>query len=69
MKKGDKHADMGNDEDGFGREDVFEGGEMGVRIGPKEFVCGVELGEENVLAITVETCFRMPRKKWRRKAR
>lgn len=49
------YADMVNDGDGFGKENIVSREAMGVKIGPKKCVCGSEVGEENVLAIMDET--------------
>lgn len=45
-------ATMGDDEDGLGREKITERNELKVRTGAKAFVCGDEVGEENVFTVT-----------------
>lgn len=42
------HADMRNDGDSFGKEEIVEGGEVGVKTSAKEFVYVDEVGEEDV---------------------
>lgn len=46
---------MESDEDGFGREELAEGGDMGIKSGVKVSVWGDEGGEKNLFAIKVET--------------
>lgn len=49
------YADKGNYEDGLGGEEIVKGVEMGVSTGANEFVCGDEIGEEDVFVIADET--------------
>lgn len=49
------YAEMGNDGDNFGKEGFVEGGEMEVGNGADVFVCGDEIGEKNVFAISEKT--------------
>lgn len=48
---GEIYADMGNNRDGFGLEEILEGRDMGVRTTAEVFVCRDEVGEEDVFAI------------------
>lgn len=49
------YADMRNIEDSFGTEEIVEGEEMRRKTGTKNFVCGEEVREEDVFALTDET--------------
>lgn len=54
--RGDRlYAETKNDGDRFGREEILEGGKMGVRICAKVFVCGDEFRAEVVSPVTGET--------------
>lgn len=48
------YADMGNDEDGFRREEIVEGKEMGVSTSAKTLLCADGVGEEALFAVTHE---------------
>lgn len=48
------YANIENGGDGYGGEEIVEGGRMEVRMGAKGFVCGDENREEDVSAITDE---------------
>lgn len=63
------YANMRNGGDGSGTEKIAKGGEMGVRVGAKEFVCGDEVGEKDLFAITLETWLMGAGKIWKREER
>lgn len=49
------YADMRSKGDGFRREEILEGREMGVRTSAKVIVCADEVAENGVLAIIDRT--------------
>lgn len=55
--KGEKgmYVDMESDGDAFGIENFVEEEEMEVGIGEKVLVCGDEVGEKNMFALTEES--------------